>query len=151
MLPSVTSYGGAIVIGDHIMFRGIEARAALRANEGATLRIGDRALINSGASIESSTEVSIGDDLLMGPFASISDSDGHEVVHGAGVRNAPVVLGNGVWIGRAAIVLPGVTVGDGAVVGAGAVVTKDVPAWTVVVGNPAKIVRELQPGSGRRE
>lgn len=52
-----------------------------------------------------------------------------------------VLIGHDVWIGRSAIVLPGVTVGDGAVVGAGAVVTKDVPPYAIVAGNPAQLIR----------
>jgi virginiamycin A acetyltransferase len=52
-----------------------------------------------------------------------------------------ITVGNDVWIARGAIILPAVTIGDGAVVGAGAVVTKDVPAYAVVAGNPAKIIR----------
>lgn len=54
----------------------------------------------------------------------------------------PITIGNGVWIGAEAIICPGVTIGDGAVVAAGAVVVKDVPAWTVVGGNPAKVIKE---------
>lgn len=54
----------------------------------------------------------------------------------------PITIGNGVWIGAEAIICPGVTIGEGAVVAAGAVVVKDVPAWTVVGGNPAKIIKE---------
>jgi acetyltransferase-like isoleucine patch superfamily enzyme len=53
------------------------------------------------------------------------------------------VLGDNVWIGRAAIVLPGVTIGDHSMVAAGSVVTKDVPPRVVVAGNPAKVVREI--------
>lgn len=56
-------------------------------------------------------------------------------------KNKKTIIGNDVWIGRCAIVLSGVTVGDGAVVGAGAVVTKDVPAYAIVAGSPAKIIR----------
>ena len=54
----------------------------------------------------------------------------------------PIIVGNGVWIGAEAIICPGVTIGDGAVVAAGAVVTKDVPAWAVVGGNPAQVIKE---------
>ena len=55
---------------------------------------------------------------------------------------APITIGDGVWIGARAIILPGVTIGEGAVVAAGAVVTKDVEPWAVVAGNPAKVVKQ---------
>lgn len=54
-----------------------------------------------------------------------------------------VTIGNSVWVGGGAIILPGVTVGEGAVIAAGAVVTKDVPAYAVVAGNPAKIIKTV--------
>jgi acetyltransferase-like isoleucine patch superfamily enzyme len=55
----------------------------------------------------------------------------------------PIVLKKGCLIGMESFVLPGVTVGEGAIVGAGSLVTKDVPAWTVATGRPAKVVREI--------
>lgn len=55
----------------------------------------------------------------------------------------PITIGDNVWIGGGAVVLPGVTIGDNSVIGAGAVVTKDVPANVVAVGNPARVVRSL--------
>lgn len=61
---------------------------------------------------------------------------------GRPLKTAPIKIGNGVWIGAEAYIGPGVTIGDGAVVAARAVVVKDVPAWTVVGGNPAKFIKE---------
>ena len=55
-----------------------------------------------------------------------------------------VVIGENVWIGDKATILPGVSIGDGAVIGANAVVTKDVPPYSVVVGNPAKIINKVK-------
>ena len=60
------------------------------------------------------------------------------------VNSKPIKICDDAWIGMNVIILKGVTIGEGAVVGAGSVVTKDVPAWTVVAGNPAKFVKELQ-------
>jgi acetyltransferase-like isoleucine patch superfamily enzyme len=63
----------------------------------------------------------------------------------------PVVLGDDVWVGAGAVILKGVTVGDGAVVAARAVVTRDVPADTVVAGNPARVVKRLATADGTGE
>ena len=60
------------------------------------------------------------------------------------VSKGPVVIGKNVWIGDKATILPGVTIGDGAIVGANSVVTKDVPAFCIVGGNPAKIIKEIK-------
>jgi len=56
----------------------------------------------------------------------------------------PIRIGSGVWIGGGAIVLPGVTIGDGCVIGAGSVVTRDLPPFSLAVGNPARVVRTLE-------
>lgn len=61
------------------------------------------------------------------------------------VKVAPVTIEDRVWIGFNAIILKGVTLGEGAIVAAGAVVTKDVPPYTVVAGNPAQVIRRLEP------
>lgn len=60
------------------------------------------------------------------------------------VKSAPIKICNKVWIGFNAIILKGVTIGEGAVVAAGAIVTKDVPEWTVVAGNPAVVVKKIK-------
>lgn len=57
---------------------------------------------------------------------------------------APIRIGRGVHVGMGSIIMPGVTIGDGAIIGAGAVVTKDIPAWTIAVGAPAKVIREVK-------
>ena len=56
----------------------------------------------------------------------------------------PVIIGNNVWIGDKATVLPNVTIGDGAVIAANAVVTKDVPPYSIVAGNPAKVIKQTK-------
>lgn len=57
--------------------------------------------------------------------------------------NIPVRIGNNVWIGAGAVILPGITIGDDSVIGAGSVVTKDIPAGVVAVGNPCRVLREI--------
>lgn len=86
--------------------------------------------------------------ITMGHMVSISRraflcTASHDISDvGRPLTTAPIVIGNGVWIGAEAYIGPGVTIGDGAVIAARAVVVKDVPAWTVVGGNPAKFIKE---------
>jgi len=91
--------------------------------------------------------VKIGRDVMMGPEVVIYTS-GHKhdrtdipMIAQGSDEARPVVIGNDVWIGRRAIIMPGVTVGNGVIVGAGAVVTKDIPDYVVVGGVPAKTVK----------
>lgn len=92
----------------------------------------------------------IGDNCLTGKWVTITDNSHGETDYDSlllppNKRNitskGPIVVGNNVWIGDKATILPGVTIGDGAVIAANAVVTKDVPAYCVVGGNPAKIIK----------
>lgn len=141
---------GAITIGDRPTFQCIESRTLLRTVAGAHLRIGSRAYINSGVTITAIEDITIGDDVKIAGNVGITSTGGHELVAGDGVRNAPVVIGNNVWIGRGAFILPGVTIGDNAIIGAGSVVNRDVPADTVVAGTPAVPIRTLRPSDGPR-
>lgn len=110
------------------------------------LIIGKRIFVNHYAILDCHFEITIGDEVLIGPHAYISDFN-HEIggisdsnIRGVGAC-APVRIGNGVWVGAHAVVLKGVTIGDNAVIAAGAVVTKDVPAKSIVVGIPARVLR----------
>ena len=107
----------------------------------------------------SAQRVDIGDDVLISWGTTIVDHNSHATsftlrsndavdwLEGkkdwTNVKIAPVKISNKVWIGFNCIILKGVTIGEGAVVGAGSVVTKDVPPWTIVAGNPARIIREI--------
>ena len=90
--------------------------------------------------------VRIGDNCLFAPNVSIYTA-GHPL-HSAARNTAyeygiDVTIGNNVWVGGNVVILPGVTIGDNAVIAAGSVVTKDVPAWTVAGGNPARVLRKI--------
>ncbi|MEI5671653.1 acyltransferase [Nocardioides sp. CCNWLW212] len=113
--------------------------------KGDRVSIGDRSGIGQNSRLDGPVE--IGRDVMMGPEVMIfalghefSDISRPMIRQGMTVPD-PVVILDDVWIGARAIILPGVTVGRGAVVAAGAVVTKDVPAFSVVGGNPAKILK----------
>ena len=92
-------------------------------------------------------EVHIGRDVLMGrDFIAVTRNHGFRdksrTIREQGYENdAPIYIGNDVWIGHRVIVLPGVHIGNGAVIGAGAVVTKDVPDYAIVGGNPARVIK----------
>ncbi len=111
---------------------------------GMNITLGKRVFINSGCCFQDQGGIEIGDDCLIGQQVVIATLN-HDLdpEKRGSMFPAPVKIGNRVWIGAHATILPGVTIGDGAVVGAGAVVTKDIPAYTVAVGVPAKIVKEI--------
>jgi acetyltransferase-like isoleucine patch superfamily enzyme len=109
--------------------------------ENATLTLGSRFQINSGATILCWDSVSIGDETGLAIGVVIMDSDFHPIRHQDSI-SAPVVIGKKVWVGARATILKGVTIGDGSIVAAGSIVTRDVPANTLVAGVPAKIIRD---------
>jgi maltose O-acetyltransferase len=112
---------------------------------GNSVFLGDRSEL--GINCELYGEVHIGNCVMMGPQVVVWTTNHRfdrvdiPMVDQGNGQMRPVVIGDDVWIGTRAIILPGVRIGQGAVVGAGAVVSKDVPSWAVVVGNPAKVVR----------
>ena len=122
------------------------------AAENASLVLGERVFINTGATVIAIQSIVIGDDCLIGDLVAIYDSDHHQLEPSRPTRIAPVRIGNNVWIGRSATILPGVTIGDHSVVAAGSIVTEDVPARTLVAGAPARQIRTLEvPDGWRRE
>ncbi|MBN7797885.1 acyltransferase [Parahaliea mediterranea] len=114
------------------------------------VEIGDCVLMSPGSRISASDEVVVGDGSMFAHGAYVTDSDWH-TIYDRTVRDervTPVHIGRNVWLGDHATVLKGVTIGDNTVVAARAVVTRDVPANVVVAGNPAKVVKELDPERG---
>ena len=110
---------------------------------GVNITLGEKVYLNAGCCILDTAAVRIGASTMLGPAVQIYCAEHHldPVKRAAGLEIAkPVMIGNRVWIGGGAIVLAGVRIGDDAIVGAGSVVTRDVPAGTTVVGNPARQV-----------
>ena len=143
--PAVTTRG-RMVVGERVQFVSTVATLELVAERGALLEIGARSLVNFGCSIVATERVTIGPRCLIGPHCMIMDTGFHRVepdVRLETPESQPITIGANVWLGARVVVLPGVTIGDDAVVGIGSVVTRDVPPRTVVVGNPAQVVKEL--------
>ncbi|MDE6597592.1 MAG: sugar O-acetyltransferase [Clostridia bacterium] len=114
------------------------------ADYGQNITVGKNVFINSGCCFQDQGGIEIGDNVLIGQQVVIATLN-HELApeNRADMLPAPVKIGNGVWIGAHATVLPGITIGNGAVVAAGAVVTKDVPENTVVGGVPARVIKSI--------
>lgn len=111
---------------------------------GFNIFLGDGVFLNAGCIILDTASVRIGKGTLLGPNVQIYCAEHHREPAGrqAGLEIAgPVEIGANAWIGGSAVLLAGVSIGEGAIVGAGAVVTRDVPANTTVVGNPARAVK----------
>jgi maltose O-acetyltransferase len=108
---------------------------------GYNIRLGDGVFLNFNCVILDVVEVSIGDHTQIGPAVQIyaADHPRDAKTRADGLEfGRPVRIGSDVWIGGGAIILPGVSIGDGAVIGAGSVVTRDVGADQIVIGNPAR-------------
>jgi acetyltransferase-like isoleucine patch superfamily enzyme len=117
----------------------------LYSDHGVNIRVGRNVFINQACILNDIGGIEIGDDVMIGPRVSLLSS-GHPLDPERRRRQvvaAPIVIERGVWLGAGATILQGVTVGADAVVGAGAVVTRDVPARTLVVGAPAQVVRDV--------
>lgn len=118
--------------------------------ESGEIRIGDYGLICPGVRIGSAAGVFIGDNCMIASGAYITDSDWHGLYDRVSTGTAsPVTISENVWIGDGAMICKGVSVGRNSVIGAGAVVARDVPEDAVAAGNPAGVVKRLDPEKPR--
>lgn len=114
-------------------------------DHGVNISVGRNVFVNQGCRFNDIGGIEIGDDAMIGPGVSLITS-GHPTSpedRRHGVTSAPITVGRNVWIGAAAVILQGVTIGDDAIVAAGAVVTRDVPARTIVGGVPAEVIKTI--------
>lgn len=113
---------------------------------GFNIEVGDGFFANFNCTFLDSGKIVIGDNCLLGPNVSIYTS-GHPI-HPDSRKGCPVyaigvTIGDNCWIGGNTVICPGVHIGNNVVIGAGSVVTKDIPDWTVAVGNPCRVIRKI--------
>lgn len=137
-----TSY---LVVGDNSVFEcfgdfDIYPGSTVEVVKGGKLSIGS-GYINFDSKIYAFNEINIGHDVIISENVIIRDSDNH-YIGGNRKTSAPINIGNHVWIGIGAIILKGVTIGDGAIIAAGAIVNKDIPEKCLAGGVPAKVLKE---------
>lgn len=133
-----------LTLGDNATLNVLDS---FRAFSGVYISIADNAqltlgsgFVNNNVKISCFDKIVIGNDVKISEDVIIRDSDNHTLIKDGHRKTAPIYIGNHVWIGMRAIILKGVTIGDGAVIAAGAVVTKDVPPHSLVAGVPAKVI-----------
>lgn len=113
---------------------------------GKHIEIGNNFYANTNFTILDVAKVTIGDNVFIGPNTSLYTAGHplHFLSRNTGLEyGLPIKIGNNVWIGGSVTILPGVSIGDNAVIGAGSVVSKDIPNNVIAVGNPCKVIREI--------
>jgi maltose O-acetyltransferase len=146
--PAADRAGQGRVLGRLLGSLGAEVviRAPFYCDYGSHIAVGDRTFVNFGLVALDVAPITIGADCQIGPNVQLLtpihplDPDQRR---DKWEQASPIVLGDNVWLGGGAIVLPGVTIGSDSVVGAGAVVSRDLPAGVLAVGTPARVIREL--------
>ena len=119
----------------------------LRANWGGkNVHFGNGVYANFNLTLVDDTDIFVGDNVMFAPNVVVASAT-HPISpilrEKKGQYNLSVEIGNNVWIGANSVILPGVSIGDNTVIGAGSVVTKDIPSNVVAVGNPCKVLREI--------
>jgi acetyltransferase-like isoleucine patch superfamily enzyme len=114
---------------------------------GGSISIGDYCLVSPGVRISSEKSIRIGNNAMLAANVYISDSDWHGIYNRIRPFRCakPVVIADNVWLGERVIVNKGVTIGENSVVGAGSVVTRDIPPNSVAAGNPARVIKMINP------
>ncbi|WP_294407551.1 sugar O-acetyltransferase [uncultured Clostridium sp.] len=118
----------------------------LHANWGKNTHFGSNVYANFNLTLVDDTDIFVGNNVMFGPNVTVATA-GHPIDPDLRLKvaqfNIPIHIGNNVWIGAGAIIMPGVNIGDNTVIGAGSIVTKDIPANVVAVGNPCRVMREI--------
>lgn len=137
--------GNKVVVGNGCKFK--QTNAIYIQGDGNRLFIGDNVTFDQDVSIvmAEGTRCEIGSDCIFAKGVRIRTSDQHSIFDSGGTRinhAKDVLIGNHVWLGASVIVMKGVTIADGSVVGMDSMVTRDIPAYSIAVGKPAKVIKD---------
>lgn len=122
--------------------QGVNIRAPFYCDYGYNISVGDGVFFNFNCIVLDVAKVTIGNHTLLGPSVQILTADhprDPQERRSAQECARPITIGENVWIGAGALILPGVTIGDNAIIGSGSVVTRDIPANAIAAGNPARV------------
>lgn len=151
----ICEQANSIIVGEHC-----EIHGSLITQDKGRIVLGDRVTIRYATTVGAVNSITIGDNVIISNNVTIYDNNNHptdidsrriicedfsnqELWKWKYSRNQPIIIEDDVWIGQGAVILKGVTIGKGAIVGMNAVVTKDVPAYGIAVGNPARVVKRV--------
>lgn len=144
--------GANCIIGKHIQLTAWSDHNGVKFKP--SIKIGSNSQFGSYNHITSINRIEIGEGVLTGKFVTITDNshgkpnDDSESDISPVIRTiyskGPVIIGNNVWIGDKVTILPNVSIGDSCIIGANSVVTKDIPAYSIIGGNPARIIRTIK-------
>lgn len=125
--------------------KGVYIEPPFYCDYGSNIHLGENVYMNHGCILLDVSEIRIGKNTFLGPNVQIYTA-GHPtdpILRRKTEFGKAITIGRDTWIGGSAIILPGITIGDGVTIGAGSVVTKDIESFTVAVGNPARVIRRL--------
>jgi maltose O-acetyltransferase len=134
---------GQVELGNGVSFVGTVVPIEIASRKGARISIGDHTFINYGALISACKHIEIGQHCFLGHYTFLLGNKEYDVEQDDVPSSPSIMIGDHAWIGSHVTVLPGVSIGHHAAVGAGSVVAKSIPPHCLAVGNPARIVREL--------
>ena len=148
----VEVFGSPIDVGDYISIVAVSdnrVRLSVWSDKQVSgqIRIGNYCLLCPGVRISSASEIRIGENCMLASGAYVTDSDWHDIYNRLALgKTEPVDIADNVWIGDSAIVCKGLSIGENSIIGAGAVVVHSIPANCIAAGNPAQVVKHLDPG-----
>jgi acetyltransferase-like isoleucine patch superfamily enzyme len=134
---------GHMHIAKNCSFRSYRTRPFIWVSKGATLEIGQNTFLNDGANLCATISVKIGSNCKIGDMTFIFDTDYHQVAPESPTKQAPVSIGDNVWIGARSTILAGAKIGNHSVIAAGSTVAGEIPAKSLAGGSPARVIRKL--------